>query len=329
MLFAALSLAATVARAEPVTIRIAWITIGNPPPLLVAKKELAQHWGKSYALEPIHFQGTPPILSALAAGELEIANLSFPSLGAAILNAGLDDLRIIGDEGQDGVPGYHSIEYMVLKDGPVKAVADLKGKVLGTNSIGSAVDIGVRVMLKRSGLEATRDYSIIEANFPNLPAMLVQKKADLVVAIPPFSLDESFRGQATTLFTQRDAMGKSQLAVWTARAPFLAKNRAALIDFFEDYLRILRWYIDPANRQQMLTVVSGIFKRPIEALDKSTFNQNDVYFDRNGRPDLKALQSDVDAATEFGFLKSRLDLARYTDLSLVEEALNRVGKVGP
>jgi len=268
-------------------------------------------------------------MTALAAGELDVANLSFPSLGNAILNAGLDDLKIIGDEGQDGVEGYHSIEYMVLKDGPVKTIEDLKGKVLGTNSIGSAVDIGVRVMLKRHGLLDNRDYTVIEANFPNLPAMLTERKADLVAAIPPFSLDEHFREMARTLFTQKDAMGRSQLAVWTARAGFLAKNRAVMVDFFEDYLRILRWYLDPANRPDMLQIVSGIFKVPVERLDKSTFNSNDVYFDRNGTPDMKALQTDVDAAAELGFLKSRIDLAKYTDLGMMQEAVTRVGAVSP
>jgi ABC-type nitrate/sulfonate/bicarbonate transport system substrate-binding protein len=326
VLAGALWLSAGFAQADPVTIRIAWITIGNPPPLLEAKKDLAKHWGTSYAVEPIHFQGTPAIMTALAAGELELANLAFPSLGNAIVNAGLSDLRIIGDEGQDGEPGYHTIEYMVLKDGPIKTIPDLKGKVLGTNSIGSAVDIGVRVMLRRYGMFANRDYTVIEGAFPNMPAMLVQQKADLVVAVPPFSLDEHFRDQARTLFTQKDAMGKSQLAVWTARAPFLAQNRAAMVDFFEDYLRIMRWYLDPANRPQMLQIVSGVFKVPVAALDKSTYNHNDVYFDRNGMPDMKALQSDVDAAASLGFLKERIDLAKYTDLSIMQDAVERVGE---
>jgi NitT/TauT family transport system substrate-binding protein len=316
-----------VAHADPVKIRIAWITIGNPPPLLEAKKDLATHWGTSYTVEPIHFQGTPPIMTAFAAGELEIANLSFPSLGNAILNAGLSDLRIIGDEGQDGVPGYHSIEYMVLKDGPIKSVDDLKGQVLATNIIGSAVDIGVRAMLKKHGLIATRDYSVIEAAFPNQPAMLLQQKAALIVGVPPFSLDEKFRSQTRTLFTQKDAMGKSQLAVWTARAPFIAKNRAALVDFFADYLRIMRWYLDPANRPQMLQIVAGVFKVPVDRLDKSTYNKNDVYFDRNGMPDMKALQTDVDLAADLGFLKERVDLAKYTDLSIMQDAIKRVGAV--
>jgi sulfonate transport system substrate-binding protein len=316
-----------VAHADPVNIRIAWITIGNPPPLLEAKKDLAAHWGTSYTVEPIHFQGTPPIMTAFASGELEIANLSFPSLGNAIVNAGLSDLRIIGDEGQDGAPGYHSIEYLVLKDGPVKTVSDLKGRVLATNIIGSAVDIGVRAMLKRNGLVDKRDYSVIEAAFPNMPALLLQQKADLVVGVPPFSLDEKFRGQTQTLFTQKDAMGKSQLAVWTARAPFIAKNREALVDFFADYLSIMRWYLDPANRPQMLQIVAGVFKVPVERLEKSTYNHDDVYFDRNGMPDMKALQSDVDAAADLGFLKEHIDLAKYTDLSIVEDAVKRVGAV--
>jgi sulfonate transport system substrate-binding protein len=265
---AALFTTTLAAAADPVTIRIAWITIGNPP-LLEPKKELGRHWGESYRVEPIHFQGTPPIMAALAAGELEIANLSFPSLGNAIVNAGMSDLRVIGDEGQDGVT--HSIEYMVLKDGPVKTVDDLKGKVLATNIIGSAVDIGVKLMLKRHDLIDKRDYSVIEAAFPNMTALLLQHKADLVVAVPPFSLDEHFRDAAQTLFTQKDAMGKSQLAVWTARAPFIAQHRAALVDFSEDYLRIFRWYLDPANRPQMLQTVSSIFKVPVATLEKSTF----------------------------------------------------------
>lgn len=42
---------------------------------------------------------------------------------------------------------------------------------------------------------------------------------------------------------------------------------------------------------------------------------------------MKALQQDVDAAAEFGFLKEHLDLAPYTDLSIMPDALKRVGEV--
>src|SRR5258708_36822581 len=88
-----------------------------------------------------------------AAGERDIANLPSPALPIAIQNAGMDDLRVISDDFQDGNAGYYSNEYMVLADGPIKRVEDLKGKVVASNAVGSAVDIAMRAMLRKHGLE--------------------------------------------------------------------------------------------------------------------------------------------------------------------------------
>jgi sulfonate transport system substrate-binding protein len=89
-------LAAAAAQAEPVKIRLAYVVpVANLAPMLAAKKELAKHWGTSYTLEAVRFGGTPPMITALANNELEIANLAYSTLGLAIQNAGLSDLRII------------------------------------------------------------------------------------------------------------------------------------------------------------------------------------------------------------------------------------------
>src|SRR5207253_1249767 len=56
--------------AEPVKIRVSWIApITNWGSLLLEKKELARHLGKSYLLEPVRYVGTPPMITALANGE--------------------------------------------------------------------------------------------------------------------------------------------------------------------------------------------------------------------------------------------------------------------
>ena len=83
------------------------------------------------------------MMTAIANGELEVANLAYSTFPLAVQNANLDDLRVIADEFQDGVAGYHSNEFSVLKDSPIKKVEDLKGKVIATNATGSAVDIAV------------------------------------------------------------------------------------------------------------------------------------------------------------------------------------------
>ena len=71
---------------------------------------------------------------------------------------------------------YYSQEYMVLADGPVKRLEDMKGRVIAINAGGSAVDVAMRKMLLNAGLEQKRDYVMIEAPLPTMRAMLAERK---------------------------------------------------------------------------------------------------------------------------------------------------------
>jgi NitT/TauT family transport system substrate-binding protein len=274
--------------------------------------------------EAVRFQGSPPMVTALAAGEVEIALLAWSSVGIAIENAGMQDLRIVADEIREGVGKSFSHQYMVLKDGPIQKVEDLKGKVLATNAMGAAVDIAMRAMLRKHGLEHRRDYNIVETGFPNMKAMLMEKKVDLIPGILPFALDPELRGNAKVLFTEKDAMGPSELAFLTMRAGFIQKNRAAVVDFLEDYVRAMRYWTDPANRQEMLKVAADVSKRPAETWASWVFTEQDYYRDRNAMPDLDVLQSNIETQRDLGFLKTKIDIKKYADLSLVQEAVKRL-----
>ena len=68
--------------AEPLKLRMSWVApVANWTTMLLEKKELMGHLGKSYTLETLRFQGTPPMITALAAGELEIADLAYSTFG--------------------------------------------------------------------------------------------------------------------------------------------------------------------------------------------------------------------------------------------------------
>src|SRR4029079_12991112 len=240
----ALRLAGTANSAEPVKIRMSWVApVSNWASIVLAKKDLAKHMGKSYTVESVRYQGTPQMITAIANYELEVSNLAYSSLAIAIENAGLDDIRVIADEFQDGVPGYYSTQFYVRKDSGINKVEDIKGKVVASNGGGSAVDVALRAMLKKHGLEEKRDYTMIEAPLPAMQAVLSEKKADLVPAVLPFSLNPKLREEGKVLFNQNDALGVTQMIVWTARKSFIDKNRAAMIDFMEDMLTIVRWYL--------------------------------------------------------------------------------------
>jgi len=320
----ALLAASPIAGADPVKIRGAWIaTPASLMPILFAKPGVAKHSGVSYQFEAIHFTATPALITALAAGEIEIATLNFATLPIAVENAGLTDLRIIADETQDGVGDYFTVQFMVQKDGPIKTVEDLKGKAVAVNGIGAGVEIGLRSYLQQHGLMFKKDYSTIEVPFPTMKAVLADHKADLVTATLPFILDPEFAKIGRTLFTLKDALNGTELSLWEVRQPFLEKNRAALVDLLEDLVRAYRWYADPANHKEAVEILAAYTKIPAERLDWA-FTKGDTYRDPEGLPNMKELQDNVRVVKTLGIVKDDLDVAKYADLSLIKEGAARI-----
>ena len=313
-----------VAQAEPTKIRIAWITVPTSlAPILFAKPQLARHLGTAYTIEPLRFAGSSQMTTALASGDLDIAEFSYSSFAYAVRNANMSDLRVIGDEIQDGVPGFYTVSYRVLNDGPVKTIADLKGKVLATNVIGTGTDIAMRAMLRRSGMEDKRDYTMIEANYANMTALLFDHKADLITSIGFYDTDE-LRRKTHALFTLHDVQGVTQILALAARAPYIAQNRAALVDFMDDYLRSLHWYLDPANHQEAVAIVAAFTKLPPAHFEPWLFTGGDQYRDPNGLPNLVAMQHNIDVQKDMGFIAERVEVAKYADLSMIEAAGKRL-----
>jgi len=321
---AVFALAPFAGRADPVQIRVAWVApVSNWITLWLDKKDLARHFGKSYVFEPVRFAGTPPMVTAIANNEVEIGDLAYSTLPIAIRNAGLDDIRIIADDFRDGVGDYYSVRFSVLKDSQIRKVEDLKGKIVATTAEGSAVDIAMKAMLHQHGLENKRDYTVVEAQFPAMKSMLAEHKVDLIPAVLPFALDPELARIATTLFTAKDAIGASEFVTFQARKPFIDRNRAALVDWLEDSLRILNWYMDPANHDEVMQIAGRFAKVPPERFGW-VFTRTDEYRDPHMMPDLAALQRNVDMTRELGYAQASFDVKAYSDLSMIEEAAKRL-----
>jgi NitT/TauT family transport system substrate-binding protein len=312
------------AHADPLRIRGAWVApLANWASVWMAKKDLAVHNGQSYVFESVHYVGTPPMITAIANNELEIGNLAFSTLPIAINNAGMDDIRVIADDFQDGAEGYYTNVFEVLADGPIHKIEDLKGKIVATNSAGSAVDVAMKAMLHKHGLEANRDYTEVEAPFPAMRAMLAEKKVDLIAAVIPFVFDPELKKIARPLFTSRAAIGVSEFTMWTARKSFIDAHRAVLVDFMEDSLRIVRWYLDPKNHDAATQIAARMTKQPASRFGW-LYTKQDFYRNPNMVPNLAALQKNVDITQELGFVKTSLNVTSHSDLSLIEEAARRL-----
>jgi NitT/TauT family transport system substrate-binding protein len=192
-----------------------------------------------------------------------------------------------------------------------------------TNAVGAGVDIAMKAGLKKHGLIDKRDFTVIEAPFPTHPSMLNEKKADLVTGVMPFALNPMLNQIGFPLFDQTEGLGPSQFVFWAARQSWIDKNRAALIDYMEDMLRIERWYLDPKNHDEVAKIASKLLKIPPERFDW-LFTKKDYYRDPNMLPDLEALQRNVNTAVDLGIIKSSVDVKKHADLSLVQEAAKRL-----
>lgn len=317
--------AATARSAEPLPIRIAWTTVpAQMSPVLFAETTLLHHLGTSYVVEPVHFAELAPLLRALAADQVDIAALAPATFGVAIANAGLEDLRIIADGYQDGIEGHYSSPFMVAVDGPIRTVEDLQGKVAAVNAIGTLAEIALRRMLDRHGLETPRDYAIVVTPYPSMGAMLEDGQIALAAPVAPFSHRLEERGTARPLFDMNAAIGASQSFVMVARAGFLARNRAALEDFAEDYLRALRWFLDPANRDAAVAAVARFNHEPVDDFADWLFTSADYYRDRDARPNLALLQSNLSLLTAAGVLAIDIDVRPYADLGFIDTAAKQL-----
>jgi len=308
----------------PVHLRIGWVVVpADIMPLIYQKPGLAPHAGKSYIPELTHFTGTPTEMTALATGDLDIAALAYSTFALGVENAGMDDLRVIADVFQDGVPGYHTNGMVVRDDSPIKTVEDLRGKIIATNQTGSAVDVAVRAMLATHNLRDKRDLTMIEVRFPDMKAMLKEGKVDLITAVAPFGFDPELMSFSHPLFTQAEAVGRTQMIVLVARKGFIDKNRDALVDFLQDYIEAARRFDDPAQRDATVQLVADVTKQPVAFFKDWVFTKQDYYRDPDGLPNLEALQANVDLSKKLGFLRANLDVAQYVDLSLAGDAGKR------
>jgi sulfonate transport system substrate-binding protein len=118
-------------------------------------------------------------------------------------------------------------------------------------------------------------------------------------------------------------MGPTQLLALAARKSFIDKNRTVLIDFLEDVIRTVRWFTDPANHEAAIALAAALTKQPPAQLDR-LFTKGDNYRDPNAEPNLQSLQHSLDLQHEIGIQKSKIDVKRYADLSLVHDAVARL-----
>ena len=127
------------------------------------KQNVLKRHGKEYTLQMSFARGTPEAASLLAAGQIDIATLSYPIFATSILKDAVPGgITAVADIYQAARPGFHSNSYWCREDSGIQKIADLKGKTIAVNAFGASTDLVLRVALKKNGLDPKRDIRVVE-----------------------------------------------------------------------------------------------------------------------------------------------------------------------
>ena len=315
-----------VAQAEPLKIRIQTdVPPAHITPLMApaAQYGIYKHYGKSYVVEPVRLQGSGPGMTALAAGEIDLAAQGAQTLVLTVTEAKLD-VKAIASQVSSGVPGYAVTGFWVRKD-EINTIDELRHKTLGVNARGSTPDSTYRLMLGKKGWKEGEDYQIAEVRFAAQLAALEQKRIDIAFLVQPFDLMARKDGKYHMLFTTADVLGPTETLVYVAKTDWIVKNRAALIDFMEDHMRMREWMTstDPAKRAQVIKTTVELTKQPAENFEEWVYTTKDQYRDPLLRINVERLQKNIEDLKEVGVVKTTIQAKDYVDMSMAEEAAKR------
>jgi len=133
-------------------LRLAWAGFSptNSPIWVIEDRKLLQKQGVTP--EIIAINASPTVLQALLANEIDAASVSVTTLASSRL-AGADTIMFVGV-----VPTF--VDHIVSLSS-VSSVEQLKGKIGGVNRLGSTSDLGLRLALRKLGIDPEKDVKII------------------------------------------------------------------------------------------------------------------------------------------------------------------------
>src|ERR1700716_4351107 len=224
------ALSAATSAAAQQTIRVGWTLPAEKSKYWMMKRSPEfPDIGKTYNIEWVQFQGTAPMTQALAAGALDCATQSPLALAQGVANGNLRAYIVAQHVFEK--PGGFSVYWAVKDDSPIKAIADLKGKTLSINTLGSGIYGPMAILLRQNGVDPDKDIKLVEIGFSLSEDALRSGRVDSAVINQPFAARAEAKGGVRKLFALSEQQKNIVHILEACRAEFVAQH----LDVAKDY----------------------------------------------------------------------------------------------
>ncbi len=203
----------------------------------------------------IEIQNTPDSdqqRAGLAAGRFEIALAAVDNALEMVEGAKQDVIIVSGGDASMN-------EFMARSN--ITKVADMKGKVLAVDAPNTAYGLAAKKILKNHGLIEGRDYTLRAVGGSPARAAALGSNPELGGGMlnPPFTYLLREKG-LNSLGTQFSLIGPYQATGAFVMRKWASENSGALERFLSAYIEGQRYAMNPANRAEMVKLLSERFK---------------------------------------------------------------------
>ncbi len=286
-------------------------TFGHAPYFVAKEKGFYKNEG----LDPeiIVMNRDDLILQALVSDSIQFGNMTLPLL-VNVRQRGLTDIKLIAGS-------FNGTTYSLIALPKYTKLEELKGARLAVSSFAAGSTQMMSYVLKRKGLIYPRDYSLFSVGGSTARWLALQsKQVDAAVLAEPLSIiavEQGFNnlGDAYKLLPDYQLAGVSIKEEWAK------KNRALVVRFLKALVSGFRWLHE--RRDEAIASLPKMTHLKSEYVPGAweTYTKYQIW-PRNGRVNLKGVQTVIEIMSEEGNLKKPLPKPEdIVDSSYLEEAL--------
>lgn len=296
------------------TVRVGWtIPAEEAKYWMMRRPQVFTNLGKTYKVEWTQFQGTAPMVQAMAAGALDCSTQGVLSMAQGAVQANLQTYVVAQHVGEK--PGSFSVYWAVKEDSPIKSIADMKGKSVGINVFGSGIYGPMALLLKRNGVDPEKDIKLVETGFPASEDAIRGGRVDVGVLNQPFAARAEAKGGIRKLFSLADQQQNIVHILEVCRKDFVDGKPELARQYVRDLTLGMKKAV--ADRAETIKVVSEVTKAPPEVLETYLLKPNDFAREPGAKPNFDGIKAMLDIYAETGMIAQKLDVARFRHASIV------------
>lgn len=326
-----LPVANSVEAAELKTVKVAGAVGLEITPLMVSK-EMGFYKEMGLDIQIVDLPSPRDQLPALASGQIDVlmAGNTAGFINMAVSGFGS---RVASGYSHSSPKWYgsHINGLLARKDlydkGEIRTLKDLKGRRVSFNALirTQTFDAALRLV----GLRLD-DVKIVEiAKFSDSMAALKSGGVDAAFFIQPFGVKAVKEGFAEYLLDYSALPFKIQFTMLFFSEKLIKEDRQKGVDFLAATFKGVREYLRAAKgkgeRVKVLDIASRFTNMPKGLLETFAWS----YVDPNGLLLMDSLKMQQDWYLERKYIKQKVDYNKVMDLTLLEDALKKIGEVDP